>query len=130
MSKENLFIEVNKCLRYLDNAGWSDLIDSRWEDDVVKELKHNFPNVSDEVITTPASSLPPNKQFFLVVVTYCHESVNVTVVSPVLLPLEPILPVIVLPSAYFPFTQKLIVNVFPVYNIFAFSIIWYTDMPV
>ena len=50
MSKENLFIEVNKCLRYLDNAGWSDLIDSRWEEDVVKELKHNFPNVSDEVI--------------------------------------------------------------------------------
>lgn len=50
MSKENLFIEVNKCLRYLDNAGWSDLIDSRWEDDVVKELKHNFPNISDEVI--------------------------------------------------------------------------------
>ena len=50
MSKENLFIEVNKCLRYLDNAGWSDLIDSRWEEDVVKELKHNFPNISDEVI--------------------------------------------------------------------------------
>ena len=50
MSKENLFIEVNKCLRYLDNSGWSDLIDSRWEEDVVKELKHNFPNISDEVI--------------------------------------------------------------------------------
>jgi hypothetical protein len=50
MSKDNLFIEVNKCLRYLDNAGWSDLIDSRWEEDVVKELKHNFPNISDEVI--------------------------------------------------------------------------------
>ena len=50
MSKENLFIEVNKCLRYLDNTGWSDLIDSRWEEEVVKELKHNFPNVSDEVI--------------------------------------------------------------------------------
>ena len=48
--KENLFIEVNNCLRYLDNAGWSDLIESRWEDDVVKELKHNFPNISDEVI--------------------------------------------------------------------------------
>ena len=45
--KDNLFIEVNKCLRYLDNAGWSDLIDSRWEEDVVKELKHNFPNISD-----------------------------------------------------------------------------------
>jgi hypothetical protein len=50
MSKDNLFIEVNKCLRYLDNAGWSDLIDSRWKEDVVKELKHNFPNISDEVI--------------------------------------------------------------------------------
>lgn len=48
--KDNLFIEVNKCLRYLDNSGWSDLIDSRWEEDVVKELKHNFPNISDEVI--------------------------------------------------------------------------------
>ena len=48
--KDNLFIEVNKCLRYLDNAGWSELIDSRWEDEVVKELKHNFPNISDEVI--------------------------------------------------------------------------------
>lgn len=50
MSKENLFVEVNKCLRYLDNAGWSDLIDSRWEQDVVNELKMKFPKITDEVI--------------------------------------------------------------------------------
>jgi hypothetical protein len=49
MSKDVL-IQVNDCLRYLDKAGWSELIDSCWEDDVVKELKHNFPNISDEVI--------------------------------------------------------------------------------
>ena len=49
MSKD-ILVQVNDCLHYLDKAGWSELIESRWEEDVVKELKHNFPNVSDEVI--------------------------------------------------------------------------------
>ena len=49
MSKD-IFVQVNDCLRYLDKTGWSELIESRWEENVVKELKHNFPNISDEVI--------------------------------------------------------------------------------
>ena len=47
---KDILAQVSDCLRYLDKAGWSELIDSRWEEDVVKELKHNFPNISDEVI--------------------------------------------------------------------------------
>ena len=50
MSKENLFIEVNKCLRYLDNAGWSDLIDSRWRNKVIEDIKSEFPQVDDEIL--------------------------------------------------------------------------------
>ena len=47
---KDILVQVNDCLRYLDKAGWSELIESRWEDDVVKELKLKFPNISDEVI--------------------------------------------------------------------------------
>lgn len=41
---------VKDCLVYLEEAGWTELIDSRWKDEVVKELQERFPDVSDEVI--------------------------------------------------------------------------------
>ena len=49
MSKD-IFVQVNDCLRYLDKAGWPELINSQYENDVVKELKLKFPNITDEVI--------------------------------------------------------------------------------
>lgn len=42
--------EVSKCLQYLEDAGWSDLIDSRWKNQVTDELMKQFPNISDEVL--------------------------------------------------------------------------------
>lgn len=42
--------EVSKCLQYLENAGWSDLIDSRYENQVTDELMKQFPNISDDVL--------------------------------------------------------------------------------
>jgi hypothetical protein len=41
---------LKNCLLQLNRAGWSLLIDSRWEDDVKTLLKESFPNISDELI--------------------------------------------------------------------------------
>ena len=38
---------VREGLLYLQEQGWSDLIDSRWRDDVIKEIKTYIPNISD-----------------------------------------------------------------------------------
>ena len=39
---------VREGLLCLQEQGWSDLIDSRWRDDVIKEIKRRLPNISDE----------------------------------------------------------------------------------
>ena len=39
---------VREGLLCLQEEGWSDLIDSRWKDDVIKEIKGRLPNISDE----------------------------------------------------------------------------------
>ena len=39
---------VREGLLCLQEQGWSDLIDSRWRDDVIKEIKERIPNISDE----------------------------------------------------------------------------------
>jgi len=39
---------VREGLLCLQEEGWSDLIDSRWKDDVIKEIKTRIPNISDE----------------------------------------------------------------------------------
>ena len=39
---------VREGLLCLQEQGWSDLIDSRWRDDVIKEIKTRLPNISDE----------------------------------------------------------------------------------
>ena len=42
--------EVSNCLQYLEDAGWSDLIDSRYENQVTDELMKQFPNISNDVL--------------------------------------------------------------------------------
>lgn len=39
---------VREGLLYLQEQGWSELIDSRWRNDVIKEIKTRLPNISDE----------------------------------------------------------------------------------
>ena len=39
---------VREGLLCLQEEGWSDLIDSRWTDEVIKEIKGRIPNISDE----------------------------------------------------------------------------------
>ena len=41
---------LKNCLLQLDRAGWSVLIDSRWEDDVKTLLKESFPTISDDLL--------------------------------------------------------------------------------
>lgn len=45
-----ILVEVSKCLQYLEDAGWSDLIDSRYELQVTDELMKQFPNITDDVL--------------------------------------------------------------------------------
>ena len=37
-------------LEYLQNTGWSDLIDSRWRDNVIEDIRSEFPQVDDEIL--------------------------------------------------------------------------------
>ena len=39
-------LDISKYLRYLDKAGWSELIDDRWKEDVYKELLAQFPSMT------------------------------------------------------------------------------------
>ena len=41
---------IQRIYSYLEDAGWSELIDSRWRDDVIKEIHENLPDVSDNDI--------------------------------------------------------------------------------
>lgn len=41
---------LKNCLLQLNKAGWSTLIDSRWEEDVRTLLKESFPEISDELL--------------------------------------------------------------------------------
>lgn len=43
-------ITVADVLEYLEKAGWSDLIDSRWERKLTKEIVERFPNIKMEVL--------------------------------------------------------------------------------
>lgn len=37
-------------LEYLQDIGWSDLIDSRWRDKVTEDIRSEFPQVDDEIL--------------------------------------------------------------------------------
>lgn len=38
---------VKECLLYLEEEGWSELIDERWKNDVISTLKKRFPELND-----------------------------------------------------------------------------------
>lgn len=42
--------KIKEILEYLDDSGWSELIDSRWKDDVIRDIKLKFPNVNEETL--------------------------------------------------------------------------------
>ena len=50
MTRTEKFVQVAKCLEYLNGAGWTELIDSRFEEDVVKDLTNKFPNLPENII--------------------------------------------------------------------------------
>ena len=50
MTRTEKFVQVAKCLEHLEEAGWTELIDSRFEEDVVKELKNKFPDLPENII--------------------------------------------------------------------------------
>jgi hypothetical protein len=37
-------------LEYLQEIGWSDLIDRRWKDKVTEDIRSEFPQVDDETL--------------------------------------------------------------------------------
>ena len=37
-------------LEYLESRGWSDLIDSKWINIVIEDIKKGFPDASDDLI--------------------------------------------------------------------------------
>ena len=41
-------LDISKYLRYLDGAGWSELIDDRWKAAVYNELIAQFPSMTSE----------------------------------------------------------------------------------
>lgn len=43
-------VTVKQVLLYLESAGWSDIIDKRWERKVIKEIVLTFPNIKLEVL--------------------------------------------------------------------------------
>lgn len=43
-------VTVKQVLEYLQVAGWSDLIDKRWERKVIKEIVLTFPNITLETL--------------------------------------------------------------------------------
>lgn len=50
MTRTEEFVQIAKCLEYLEAAGWTELIDSRFEEDVVKDLTNKFPNLPENII--------------------------------------------------------------------------------
>lgn len=37
---------IREVLKYLDKLGWSSVIDSRWENEVISDIKAKFPDIS------------------------------------------------------------------------------------
>ena len=43
-------ITIKNVLDHLESAGWSNIIDKRWEREVTKDIVEKFPNISREVL--------------------------------------------------------------------------------
>ena len=41
---------VQEVLKYLEDAGWTELIDSRWERQVIKEIQSGFPDIDKDTL--------------------------------------------------------------------------------
>ena len=41
---------VQEVLTYLEDTGWTELIDSRWERQVIKEIQSGFPGIDKETL--------------------------------------------------------------------------------
>ena len=41
---------VADVLEYLENVGWSESIDSRWERKLTKEIVERFPNITESIL--------------------------------------------------------------------------------
>lgn len=41
---------VQEVLKYLEDVGWTELIDSRWERQVIKDIQSGFPNIDPETL--------------------------------------------------------------------------------
>lgn len=50
MKKNYIMNKIQEYLQLLQDTGWSDLIDSRWEEDVVKTIKGYDANAKDSDI--------------------------------------------------------------------------------
>lgn len=42
--------DVSECLQYLEDEGWSDLIDERWSTEVQNDLTKKFPGIEPDVL--------------------------------------------------------------------------------
>ena len=43
-------VTVQNVLVFLEESGWTELIDPRWEREVVKEIVNKFPNITQDVL--------------------------------------------------------------------------------
>jgi len=44
----NQNIDMRKYLQFLDDEGWSELIDERWKEEIKQRLSSKFPNMTTE----------------------------------------------------------------------------------
>jgi len=71
--KKKYTTSVADCLQYLDMAGWSELIDTRWRRQVEKDLREEFGDALSEetlakavsVVLCPDKELPEEEYEFL-----------------------------------------------------------------
>lgn len=42
--------QIKEILKYLDDSGWSELIDPRWERNLKSEIKKAFPNIDNSTL--------------------------------------------------------------------------------
>ena len=43
-------VNIQDVLVYLEDIGWTELIDSRWERQVIKDIQSGFPNIDPETL--------------------------------------------------------------------------------
>ena len=41
---------VQEVLKYLEQEGWTELIDSRWERQVIREIRSGFPDIDQKTL--------------------------------------------------------------------------------